>query len=64
MSPSNNVVIAELRDELLRAAKAASTYSHPLRWVVFGHFADRVEQLAKDHKRLCKLLEQQQAVRD
>jgi len=63
MSPSNITSIAELRDELLQAAKAAATDGHPLRWAVFGHFASRVERLAADQKRLCKQLEKQQAVR-
>lgn len=64
MSPSNTASIAELRDELLQAAKAAATDGHPLRWALFGHFANRVERLAEDHQRLCKQLEQQQASRD
>lgn len=63
MSPSNITSIAELRDELLQAAKAAATDSHPLRWAVLGHFASRIERLAEDHLRLGKQLEQQ-AVRD
>lgn len=61
MIPSSNASIYELRDELLRAAKAAATEGHPLRWAVFGHFANRVERLAEDHKRLCALLEQHPA---
>ncbi|SEB11862.1 hypothetical protein [Paraburkholderia sartisoli] len=64
MSSLNGASIVELRDELLQATKAVATHGHPLRWAVFGHFANRVERLAEDHKRLCELLEQQQAVRD
>lgn len=64
MSPLNTASIAEVRDELLQAAKAAATDAHPLRWAVFGHFANRIERLAEDHQRLSTQQEQQWASRE
>ena len=55
-SPTSKSII-EIREELRSATNAASIDGHPFRWTVFGHFASRVQELAEDHERLCRLQE-------
>lgn len=43
---------AATREDLVRACEAAKTPGHLMRHVVLAHFADRILELAADHRTL------------
>ena len=52
MSEIKAIDIAVAREDLVRACQAAKTPGHLMRHVVLAHFADRILELAADHRTL------------
>ena len=52
--------LVDVCEDLSQAATAATLPGNPMRWVVLGHFAERILALTEEHRRLRDLLKMQQ----